>query len=105
MIPEHPGETAAIGLALAGAAAIALAALPLLPWMGVPVLLGGLVLWNRLRDRILPSFRAPWLLVVVGAGLGAADVVGVGAYALAASLVVGFLLALAQAADRRMASR
>lgn len=96
-------EAAATGLAILAAAGLALGLLPLVPWLGAPVLLGGLVLWRRLRDRMIRPFRGPWLLVVVAAGLGAADVVGLGAYVLAASLLLGVLLALAQAADRRMA--
>lgn len=74
-------------------------AVPLLPWLGLPVLAAGLVLLGTFRGRVDDALLVPWSAVVLGAAFGAADIVGVGYYILPASLVVGVLLVLAQAAD------
>lgn len=89
-------------LAAAAGAALALDWLPLVPGLAAPVLLAGFAGYLGHRHRIQPSLRWPWLAVVVAAGVGAADVVGVGLYLVGASLVVGLLLALAQIVDRRL---
>lgn len=78
-------------------------AVPLIPWLGLPVLASGLVLLWTFRHRIDDALLLPWLAVVLGAAFGAAAFVGVGYYVLRASLVVGVLLALAQAVDARVA--
>lgn len=96
---------ALLGLALL-LAAVLLAwvdPVPLLPWLGLPVLAAGLVLLWAFRGRVDDGLLLPWLAVILGAAFGAADYVGVGYYVLRASLVVGLLLALAQAADARVA--
>lgn len=109
MVPASPrigalAPAALLLLAAAAGAALALDWLPLLPTLGAPVLLAGLAAYLALRHRIQPGLRGPWLAVVLAAGAGAADVVGVGLWILVASLVVGLLLALGQATDRHLAS-
>lgn len=89
-------------LAAAAGAPLALGWLPLVPGLGAPLLLAGLAAWTALRPRMEPGLRLPWLAVVVVLGAGAADLVGVGTYLVGASLVVGLLLALAQAVDARL---
>jgi hypothetical protein len=101
MFSSWPLEVSLLTLAAASAGAVLLEGAPLLPWLGAPVLLAGLAIWFRLRTRADPTLRLPWLLIVAGLAFGAADFVGVGLYVAAASLVVGFLLVLAQIVDAR----